>query len=141
MDFNLNDIKKSIVENLKVKLPSIVHRFADPPQGTYERPCIYIDYRDKKISFEDSFFGMLKDAYTIGITIENRSDETYNAVETRSGQIDSLFYENEEITVYKFIGNKKLERYATLRVKQYRIVEGGKDREKNKIRADLIVIV
>jgi hypothetical protein len=134
----IENIKRSIIENLKGKLPEIpAERFhPDPPTGQYKRECVSLTFKEK-VATKKQFFGSTVYDYSFDVTLENK--ESADAVNSRTNSLDGIFYNNEKLPFYNFVGNAKHTRFGLLLVKSFRIVENAKDREKNRIRAEVVI--
>jgi len=134
----IEDIKRSLLLIAKDRLSSVEDKnfYPDPPTGKYSRPCFYLEFIDKKSA--KSYFGSKLYDYAFNIILENK--EASDAVKIRNNEIEDLFVINERISFYHFIDeNIKYSREGHLTVKNFRIVEGGKERQKNRIRGELVI--
>lgn len=134
----IEDIKLSVIEAARIKLPEIPdeHFHKDPPTGRYDRECLYLSFKEKARS-KKQYFGSVSYDYFFEVVVENK--ESDKAALLRTNNIDELFYEWENIPYYHFDNGRKYPRNGYLVVKKFRAIENAKDREKNRIRAELVI--
>lgn len=136
----LADIKRSIIENARARLPGIDEDnfHPDPPTGEYLRPCFYPAFREKKKS-KDSPFGAQVHEYSFDITVETLEEDAatqdYDSVVFRTEMLEELFFGGEYLDFYQ----NGSARAMKMKVKTFRLAEGGVDRAKNRIKAELII--
>jgi len=134
----IEDIKRSLLLIAKDRLTSVEDKnfYPDPPTGKYLRPCFYLEFIDKKAT--KGYFGSKLYDYAFNIILENK--EASDAVKVRTDEIEELFIRNEMINYYYFANDKlKFKRNGYLTVKNFRVMEGGKEREKNRIKGELVI--
>jgi hypothetical protein len=136
----MTDLKLSITENVKARLPSSYKFHTDPPEGTFERPYFALAFKVKQPS-KDSYIGMPLNDYEFEaeIGVEQSEDNPQTATDEKFSKVDNLFVENEELSYWHFSGKAKYLREGRIKVKKFNIQEGKKDREKDTIKATLIV--
>ena len=133
----LTDLKRSLVEVIRSRLTSNFSLFTDPPTGGYSRPAAYLTFENKKKSTV-GFVGTILWQYDFTFTIENKEDP--NAVPVRVDHMEDSFVQGELLDFYHFSNNSKYRREGKIIVKTYKIQEGGKERMKNALKAELSVI-
>jgi hypothetical protein len=134
----IEDIKRSLLIPAKERLTSVEDKdfYPNPPTGKYSRPCFYLEFVDKKVT--KGHFGSIIYDYAFNITLENK--EAVNATKIRTDEIEAVFIKNEQIDFYHFVNDKlKTKRNGYLTVKSFRVMEGGKEREKNRIKGELVI--
>lgn len=135
----MTDLKLSLVENARARLPGY-NFHTDPPEGVYDRPYFALGFKVKKKS-DDSYEGWTRYDYEFEVEIgsEQNEDSPQTATDEKFSKMDSLFVENEQLSYWHFIGKAKYLREGKITVKKFNIQEGKKDREKDTIKAILIV--
>jgi hypothetical protein len=134
----IEDIKRSLLLQAKDRLTSVPQEsfYPDPPTGIYKRPCFYLEFIDKKVT--KGHFGSIIYDYAFNVTLENK--EAKNATKIRTDEIEAVFIKNEQIDFYHFVDDSiKHRRTGYLTVKNFRVMEGGKEREKNRIKGELVI--
>jgi len=132
----LTDIKLSLIENIRARLPAI-NLFPDPPQGEYDRPVFHLAFLNRKRS-KDTTFGMIVYDYAFEVAIEVLED-TPDDVAEKTELMEEVFVEGETFPFYHFVDTTKYLREGQMKVSKFIIQEGKKDRERNSIKADLII--
>jgi hypothetical protein len=145
---NIHDVKHSLIENLRIlnRLPDIDSEklYPDPPEGDYERPLFYLSYKER-VKSKKSTFGMIVWDYHFDAVIEVLEDDPNRAtnedtVEQKTIFIEKAFFEGEELDFWHFEKGVKYDRAdLKLEVSKFRIEEGVRDRQKNRIKASLVI--
>jgi hypothetical protein len=134
----IEDIKRSLLLIAQNRLMSVENKnyYPDPPTGKYTRPCFYLEFIDKK--YGKGYFGCKIFDYSFNIILENK--EASDAVKIRTDELEGIYIKDEQIDYYHFVNdNFKFRRTGYLIVKNFRIMEGGKERQKNRIRGELVI--
>lgn len=93
-------------------------------------------FRDRVLAPERVIGTILHD-YFFDVFIGNKADDT-DPIETRIEHIEDLFTPGENLTYYHFVKTAKTERVGMLKIKSFKIQEGGKDRQKNRVKGELV---
>lgn len=135
----IQDLKATLIDTAKIRLTDIpkANFHLDLIKGEYERPFFEIIF-NQRVKASKGFLGTVLYDYAFTITIGNKVDDD-DPIETRSRQIETLFSEGETINFSHFDEQKKFSRVGLIRVITFKVQEGGKDRQGNKIKAELVV--
>jgi hypothetical protein len=135
----IQDLKSTLIDTAKTRLTDIPNAnfHVDLIKGEHERPFCEIIF-NQRVKVSKGFLGTVLYDYAFTVTIGNKVDDD-DPIETRSRQIETLFSEGETINFSHFDEQKKFSRVGLIRVKTFKVQEGGKDRQGNKIKAELVV--
>jgi hypothetical protein len=139
----IDNIRKSIIENIRARLPDSTG-YPDIPPGEHDVPCHYLDFRERVRSKDQQFGGVLHDyVFDFVVEVKDTLNRYPNDTETDSQQkfrlMDAAFRQGERLTFWTWSGSVKTLAEGKMVVSKFSVMEGRKDSQGNRARAELII--